>query len=47
MFVLERKALQHSLELVDSRAPLRVQPKLDNACIDREADPERDTEELP
>ena len=46
MFALEKKALQHSLELVDLRAPLRVQPKLDNGCIDREADPERDAEEL-
>jgi hypothetical protein len=46
MFALENKALQHSLELMDVCAPLRAQPKLDNACIDREADPERDAEEL-
>src|SRR5581483_591664 len=46
MFVLQKRALRHSLELVNLRAPLRVQPKLDNACIDREANPKRDAEEL-
>jgi hypothetical protein len=32
--------------LLDSRAPLRVQPKLDNDCVDREANPEGYAEEL-
>src|SRR5436305_4434828 len=40
------KFLQHRRQLVDLRAPLRVQPKLDNAGVDREADPERDTKNL-
>ena len=40
------KLLKHSPQLVELRAPLRVQPKLDNACVDGEADPERDAEEL-
>lgn len=31
---------------MELRAPLRPQPKLDNACVDGEADPERDAEEL-
>jgi hypothetical protein len=46
MFVLEKKALQDSLELENLCAPLRVQPMLDNDCVNGEADPERDSEEL-
>ena len=38
--------LKHSLPLLESRAPLRVQPKLDYACVYGEADPECDAEEL-
>src|SRR5579885_818785 len=38
--------LRRSRRLVEPRAALRVQPKLDDACVDGKADPERNAEEL-
>lgn len=48
MFVPQKaeKLLGHIRRLVDLCATLRVQPKLDNGCVDGEAHPERDAEEL-